>query len=347
MPEFQHPLVLWLLLPLVVGLVWRWLSKPAGIAVSSTKHFCPSPARSFLTARHFLLGIEALAAAGFISALSRPQQGVELMPSEREGTDIILTLDYSNSMDAFDPDPSWPEGRIRAAIIDKTLKDRLGVARDQIARFVRRRSGDRIGLVIFGVDAYVACPPTLDHDFIVSQVDMLDNALLERGERGTNIAGGIATSVNSLLNEKKKNSEDNRRTIILITDGDHTVADEVFTPLDAARAARDNNIVIHSVGIGSDTPYRTGWLKSARASIRFDTRNMEKIASIANGRFFRAKDNQGFEDVMDTIDTLETRTRVHPALVYQRDLYRYFLIPATIRLLLSFILRKTLLLELS
>ena len=134
MPEFQHPLVLWLLLPLVVGLVWRWLSKPAGIAVSSTKHFCPSPARSFLTARHFLLGIEALAAAGFISALSRPQQGVELMPSEREGTDIILTLDYSNSMDAFDPDPSWPEGRIRAAIIDKTLKDRLGVARDQIAQ---------------------------------------------------------------------------------------------------------------------------------------------------------------------------------------------------------------------
>ncbi|MGJ8697962.1 MAG: VWA domain-containing protein [Verrucomicrobiaceae bacterium] len=342
MPDFQHPLVLWLLLPLAAGLIWRWLSPPAGVAVSSTTHFRPDAAGKRWTSRHFLLLLETLAAAGFIVALARPQQGVEIMPVTREGTDIILSLDYSNSMDAYDPPSSMSIRDIQDAIQTGDLVDRLGVARQQIARFVKRRSGDRIGLVIFGVDAFVACPPTLDHDFLVAQVDQLNNSLLDRHERGTNIAGGIATSINALQNET-----DTKRTIVLITDGDHTVKDEVFSPVEAAQAARDEGITIHTVGIGSDDPYRTGWLKSAGASIRFDTRNLERIASIANGRFFRAKDTQGFEDVMDTIDALETTSRVHPALVFQRDLYPYFLIPAAILLFLSFILRKTLLLELS
>ncbi|MEJ6560591.1 MAG: VWA domain-containing protein [Akkermansiaceae bacterium] len=342
MPEFQHPLLLWLIPILLGGLIWRWFSKPAGIAVSSAKHFRPSPAGKFFTSRHFLLGLETLAAVAFTVALARPQQGVELMPSEREGTDIIISLDYSNSMDAYDPDPTWSDRQIRNAIADGVLKDRLGVARDQVARFVRRRSGDRIGLVIFGVDAYLLCPPTLDHDFLVGQVDQLSNELLSRSDRGTNIAGGIATSINSFAKKTET-----RRTIVLITDGDHTVNDEVFTPVSAARAAREKDITIHTVGIGSDKPYRTGWLASAQASIRFDTRNLERIASISQGRFFRAKDNQGFEEVMDTIDSLETTSRIHPALVFERDLYPYFLIPGAILLILAFILRKTLLLELS
>ncbi len=342
MPEFQHPLVLWLLPVLLGGLLCRWFSQPAGIAVSSTKHFRPTPAGKFLTARHFLLGLETLAAIAFVIALARPQQGVELMPSEREGTDIIIALDYSNSMDAYDPPPAWSDPQVREAIKDDLLKDRLAVARDQVARFVSRRSGDRIGLVIFGVDAYPASPPTLDHDFVVAQVNQLNNSLLARHERGTNIAGGIATSINTLVKES-----DNRRTIILITDGDHTVEDEVFTPVSAARAAREKGITIHTVGIGSAKPYRDGWLATAQATIRFDTKNLERIASITKGRFFRPTDNQGFEEVMDTIDSLETTTRVHPALVFQRDLYPYFLIPGAILLILSFILRKTLLLELS
>ena len=264
------------------------------------------------------------------------------MPSEREGTDIVIALDYSNSMDAYDPDPTWSDNQIRRAISNGVLKDRLGVARDQVARFVRHRSGDRIGLIIFGVDAYVASPPTLDHDFLVGQVDLLNNALLGTHERGTNIAGGIATSINTLVKET-----DNRRTIVLITDGDHTVEDEVFTPVSAARAAREKGITIHTVGIGSDKPYVDGWLERAGASVRFDTRNLERIASITQGRFFRPKDNQGFEEVMDTINRLETTSRVHPALVFQRDLYPYFLIPGVILLIIAFLLRKTLLLELS
>ncbi|MGC6427265.1 MAG: VWA domain-containing protein [Akkermansiaceae bacterium] len=342
MPDFQHPLVLWLLLPLLSGLVWRWLTQPAGIAISATEHFRADAKQQFFTARSLLLLLETLAAVGFIVALSRPQQDVELMPTTREGTDIIICLDYSNSMDAYDPDPALSTRDVQEGIARGEIVDRLGVARQQVARFISRRSGDRIGLVIFGVDAFVASPPTLDHDFVLAQIDQLNNSLLYRHERGTNIAGGIATSINALLGES-----DSRRTIVLITDGDHTVDDEVFTPTTAAEAARKKDIVIHAVGIGSDNPYRDRWLKSASAIVRFDTRNLEKVASIAGGRFFRAKDNQGFEEVMDTIDALETTSRIHPALVYQRDLYPYFLIPGTLLLGLSLLLRKTLLLELS
>ena len=339
---FAHPHVLWLIIPLLGGVIWRWSSTPAAIAVSSTRHYTTAPKTKYFAPRHILLALEALAALGFVIALARPQRDVELVPITKEGTDIMLVLDYSNSMDAYDPDPSMSISAVREGIRAGTIKDRLGVARDQIARFVKRRSGDRIGLVIFGVEAYPAVPPTIDHDFLIATVNQLDNDILVRAERGTNIAGGISAGIISLLN----NSEA-RRTIVLITDGDHTVDDPVFTPTSAAQAARDKDITIHTVGIGSDEPYLTGFLETAGAPIRFDTRNLEKIASITNGRFFRAKDNKGFEEVMDTIDALETTSRQRPAIVFQADLYPRFLIGGVILLALAFILRQTLLREIS
>lgn len=338
---FAHPHLLWLIIPVLAGVIWRWLSVPAAIAVSSTRHYTSAPKRKYFAPRHLLLALEALAAISFIVALSRPQRDVELIPVTKEGIDIMLVLDYSNSMDAFDPEPSLDLFSIREGIATGAIKDRLGVARDQIARFVKRRSGDRIGLVIFGVEDYPAVPPTGDHDYLIAFVNQLQNDLLTRTDRGTNIAGGISAGVNAL-----KNNE-GRRTMILITDGDHTVDDPVFTPVGAAKAARDQGITIHTVGIGSDRPYLNGWLAGAGAPIGFDTRNLERIAATTNGRFFRAKDNKGFEEVMDTIDALETTSREHPALVYQADIYPKLLYLGIALLSLSLILRHTLLREIS
>lgn len=339
---FAHPYVLWLLIPILGGLVWRWFTLPASIAVSSTEHYTSATASKFFAPRHLLLLLEVLAAVAFVVALARPQSDVELVPMTLEGTDIMLVLDYSNSMDAFDPESSMDDFTVREAIRSGRLKDRLGVARDQIARFVKRRSGDRIGLVIFGVDAYPAVPPTTDHDYLIAFVNQLENSLLDMSERGTNIAGGISAGINSL-----KDYTETRRTMVLITDGDHTVDDEVFTPVSAAEAAKKQDIVIHTVGIGSDDPFLLGPLSRMGATIRFDTRNLQKIAAITGGRFFRAKDNKGFEEVMDTIDALETTSRQHPALVYQRDLYPNLLYIGIASLALAFLLRHTLLREIS
>ena len=340
MPEFAHHFVLWLILPLLLGVAWRWFSTPASIAVSSTKHYTNAPAPKYFAPWHILLILEALAAIAFIIALSRPQQGIEVAPEEQEGTDIMLVLDYSNSMDAYDPDPTLSEASVRRMVDEGTIKDRLGVACDQIRRFVERRSGDRIGLVIFGVKAYLMCPPALEHDYLIAQVDQLYGALLATHERGTNIAGAIGAGVNAL-----DNHSESRRTMILITDGDHTVDDDVFSPSEAAEVARDKDVTIHTVGIGSDTPYLGTQLRRMGASIQFDTRNLQKIAATTNGRFFRAKDNQGFEEVMDTIDALETTSQIHQAVVHERDLYPYFLIGGALLLSTAFLLRHTLLRE--
>ena len=339
---FAHPHVLWLWLPLIGGLIWRWFSVPASIAVSSTQHYTGDTSQKFFTPRHILLLLEVLAASAFIVSLARPQSDVELMPSIKEGTDIMLVLDYSNSMDAFDPDSSMDDDAVAKAIREGRIKDRLGVARDQIIRFIKRRSGDRIGLVIFGHNGYPAVSPTPDHDYLIAYVNQLENSLLYSNERGTNIAGGISVGIEAL-----KEHNETRRTMVLITDGDHTVTDEVFTPVTAAEAARSQDITIHTVGIGSDDPYLLDKLARIGALIRFDTRNLEKIAAITNGRFFRAKDTQGFEEVMNTIDALETTSKKTPALVYQRDLYPNILLAGILALALAFILRHTLLREIS
>lgn len=339
---FAHPHVLWLLIPLTGGLIWRWLDTPASIAVSSTSHYTKKAPPRYFAPRHLLLSLEALAAAAFIVALARPQTDVELMPVTKEGTDIMLVLDYSNSMDAFDPPSSMVDSTVRQAIADGRLKDRLGVARDQINRFIQRRSGDRIGLVIFGHQGFTAVSPTPDHDYLTAYVRTLQNSLLSQAERGTNIAGGISEAINAL-----KDFTETRRTIVLITDGDHTVPDPVFTPTEAAEAAKKKDITIHTVGIGSDDPFLLSDLARMGATIRFDTRNLENIAAITGGRFFRAKDNKGFEEVMNTIDSLEKTSKQRPALNYQRDLYPNLLTAGLTSLTAAFLLRHTLLREIS
>lgn len=339
---FANPHTLWLLIPLLAGLIWRWFSIPASIAVSSTDHYTKAAPPKYFAPRHILLLLEVLSAAAFIVALARPQSGVEIVPINKEGTDIMLALDYSNSMDAFDPPKSMPDATVRRAIAEGRLKDRLGVARDQINRFVERRSGDRIGLVIFGHNGFLAVEPTPDHDHLIGYVNQLENSLLGQSERGTNIAGGISQAIIGL-----KDYTETRRTIVLITDGDHTVNDAVYTPITAAEEAKKQDITIHTVGIGSDDPFLLGPLARMGATIRFDTRNLEKIAAITGGRFFRAKDTKGFEEVMNTIDSLEKTSRQTPAIIYQRDLYPNVLAAGLITLALGFIFRHTLLREIS
>ena len=345
MPDFNfaHPHVLWLLIPLAGGLIWRWLDTPASIAVSSTSHYTKAVASRYFAPRHILLFLEVLAATAFIVALARPQSDVEMVPVTKEGTDIMLVLDYSNSMDAFDPPKSVPDNTVLKAIREGRLKDRLGVARDQITRFIQNRPGDRIGLVIFGHEGFVAQPPTPDHNHLIAYVRTLENSLLNQSERGTNIAGGIVQGIKVL----KDFRETKRTVMVLITDGDHTVPDPVFTPAEAAKAAKKQNITIHTVGIGSDTPFLLDNLARMGATIRFDTRNLEKIAAITEGRFFRAKDNKGFEDVMSTIDNLEKTSKQTEALVYQRDLYSNILIAGLVSLGFGVLLRHTLLREIS
>lgn len=331
------PIALWLLPLLLAGLLWRWWHSPASLAFAATSLVAPGRAGGRFRHRALLL-LEGIACTCLIIALARPQQAIEIVPSTREGTDIMIALDYSNSMDAFDPPSEWDNDTIRKAINEDRLQDRLGVARQQIARFVQRRPDDRVGLVIFGHQSYAACPPTLDHDFLLAQVDQLANSLLGAYERGTCLAAGLAASIRLLDDDSER-----RRAILLITDGENTIRHPEFTPVEAAELARDRDIVIHTIGIGSNDPYIPAHLKSAMQNENFDTTALRNIAETAEGRFFRPTDNERFEAVMETIDALEKTSRVHPAVIYHRDHFMKPLQLGALFLLLSFVLPRSLL----
>jgi len=319
--------------------VWRWWRPPAALAYAATSLTGAKPKRAGLLRHRALLLLEALACASLIVALARPQRSIEVVPTTREGTDIIITLDYSNSMDAFDPPSEWDNETVRKAIVEQRIEDRLGVAREQIARFIQRRPNDRMGLVIFGHKSYVACPPTLDHDFLLAQVDQLTNSLLSMHERGTSLAAGLAASIRLLDDDEGER----RRAILLITDGNNTIPHPEFTPIEAAELAQARDIVIHTVGIGSDDPYIPKHLKQMMRDKSFDTTALKNIAETALGQFFRPTDNAGFEAVMETIDALEKTSRVHPAVIFQQDRFALPLRIGAGLLLLGFVLQRSLL----
>lgn len=336
MPEFAYPWILLLLIPVLALAIWRLRRPLPALSVSSVSLFNPNQRRLPLRFRvPFLL--ETLALIAFIFALARPQSLVEVVPTEREGIDIMLSLDFSNSMDIYDPGPEVGDDEAIEAIEAGELVDRLAVARTQIRRFVERRSGDRIGLVIFGIEGWTVSPPTLDHDYLLALLNQLENSILSPGERGTNIAAGIATAVDSL-----PESEEKRRCIILITDGAHQVQDPNFTPVSAAELAAERGIPVHTIGIGGEDPfaYQNTMLKNAGGT-EFETETIEMIAETTGGRFFRVRDESGFENVMDTIDRLETTTRIHPSVVYKSDLFPVPLLLGAISLGSAFFLGRT------
>lgn len=348
MTELAHPRLLWLLVPLLLGFVRAWCSRPPAIAVSSVAHFAPEGRRRWRSWRIPLV-LEVAAAAALIVALARPQASTTLVPEEKIGSDIVFSLDFSNSMDAFDPDPGMNEFLVDEAIAEGALLDRLGVARREIARFIEHRPNDRLGLVIFGVNGYVVSPPTLDHDYLLAQIEQLSNDILTGFERGTNIAAGIATAVEIFTGEERQEAgNDGRRTLLLITDGRNSIRDGQYTPLEAAGLAADAGITIHAVGIGSEEPYVPEGLRLPQSSsLAIDEQAMERLVSYTDGHFFRADDNAGFAEVMDRIDALERVERQHDRLIIRSDLFLPWILAGFALLVAATLLRNTWLLTVS
>ena len=169
----------------------------------------------------FAFTLLSLIVLAFVAA--RPTWVKSWAKKSSEGIDIVLALDVSESMDADDLPPS-----------------RILVAKQVIRDFIRRRTEDRIGLVLFGGEAVTKCPLTRDFDFLLSQVD---DVKLRELKQGTAIGNGLASSIARLRHSDAKN-----RVIILLTDGDSNVG--AINPITAANLARQEGIKIYTIGIG-------------------------------------------------------------------------------------------------
>lgn len=237
------------------------------------------------------------------------------------GRDLILTLDVSGSMKEYD----------FKAPGSRTLT-RLDAVKLVVSEFVKERIGDRIGLVIFGSHSYVQAPLTSDHGLLVQLINLLRVGVA--GD-GTAIGDGLGTSLNRL-----KDIEGSSKAIILLTDGANNSGQ--VNPLQAAKIAKQLDIKIHTIGIGSGRSRRQGSLSSIRgAQAEFDEPMLKEIASLTGGVYFNAKDLEGLKRVYDEIDSLENRATDEPQRQDFQELFAPYAFAAGCFLVLYLLLSET------
>ena len=333
--EFAYPWVLFflLLLPVFYMLERFWRRRPS-IIVSQTGPFAAVAHKRFLPT--FQEVCRLLAVTLIIVALARPRTGDEKIVIRAQGIDMILALDMSGSMRAYDVPKDMTDARkLLDAINSGSVKNRIEVAKKEIRRFIEKRPNDRIGLLGFADLAYSFAPPTLDHAWLLTQLDRLQPGMI--GD-ATGIASPIGSAVGRL-----KNSSVPRRVLVLFTDGANTAVNRL-TPEQAAKLAKDFDIIIHTVGIGSPSAYvldNTFGTRFIPAGGNFDEKLLRTVAEITGGSYFQADDAPALRKVMDEIDRMEKTTVEQPKYVEYREFAPKIALFAAGLLLLAFIAETT------
>ena len=225
---------------------------------------------------------------------ARPQK-ITIMQLPEESRNILLALDISRSMSARD---------FRAG---SGYASRLDAVKEVVSEFVKSRPYDRIGLVVFGSQAYLQAPLTLDHPIIEQILKRLRVGLA--GD-GTAIGDGLGLSVKRIESFKGDS-----RSIVLLTDGVSNSGK--VNPLKAAKVAKNLGIKVHTIGIGSNQPVSLqlgrGFFGGRSVNrVEYDEITLKEIADITGGVFFNASSLEGLSDVYQEIDKLETTSREEP-----------------------------------
>jgi Ca-activated chloride channel family protein len=262
-----------------------------------------------------------------IIALAGPSRVTRERVFTSRGIDIMFVIDISPSMAARD-------------FIDNS---RLESAQETILRFVDRRKNDPIGLAIFGSQAALRVPPTLDYDYLKQAVDGLQ--VLELGE-GTALGMGIALGALHL-----RNSTAREKVMVLLTDGESNAGE--ILPEAAARIAAEAGIRVYVIGIGSDrevllefTDPRTGKPYRATYQGSLEEDLLRGIAETTGGEYFTVTNPGSLNGVLLSIDSLErveTRLKVE---VRKEPVHRMFILLAFIMIFADYLIRKMLLREL-
>lgn len=322
--QFKDPW-LFLLLAIILLLIYRALkNRPATLHFSSLDSLrtLQRKGTEFLAATPLVL--RCLAIALLVIALARPQEGRKSTEILSAGVDILLAIDTSGSMSAKD--------------FEKNNQpiDRLTVVKDVVSEFIDSREFDRIGMVVFGEEAFTQCPLTLDHDILHSLLNKLEIGV---AGNATAIGPAIGVSVKRL-----KDLESKSKVIILLTDGRNTV--ETITPLQAAEIAKTYGIKIYTIGVGTKNraPFLSRTPFGQRMMMRdnsLDEDSMKKIAEQTGGQYFRATDVDSLKQIYAQIDSLEKSEVKWIDHSEYRELFPLFLIPALLLILIEIILTRT------
>jgi Ca-activated chloride channel family protein len=305
--QFAHPwvLALLLLLPLLAYLRGHW-GKAAAIQYSGLGLFGTLARGRKVQPGGWLSALRYLALFCFVLALARPQKVDSSTQVQESGIDMMLAIDLSPSMEALD--------------YHKENGDeisRVEVVRETVGSFIQGRPNDRIGMVVFAGDAYLMSPLTLDHAWLLQNVDRLQVGLA--GD-ATAIGSALAACANRLRDQPGKS-----KIIVLLTDGANNAGK--ITPFAAAEAAHALGIKIYTIGAGSADvakfPVHDVFGRVTYTTIPVDIDNdaLQKIADIGGGKFFRAADYDTLKHVYKEINQLETSKA---AIKYFHHVKEYF-----------------------
>tara|TARA_B100001287_G_scaffold275714_1_gene284140 strand:- start:1366 stop:2208 length:843 start_codon:yes stop_codon:yes gene_type:complete len=218
-----------------------------------------------------------------VIAIARPQSSTKWEESTTEGIDIIISMDISGSMLAEDLKPN-----------------RLESSKNVAMSFISKRINDRIGLTIFSGESFTQCPLTTDHNVLINLFKDVKSGMIEDG---TAIGMGLANAVNRL-----KESNAISKVVILLTDGVNNSG--TIAPITAAEIAKKFGIRVYTIGIGSEGyapyPFQTPFgIQYQDVEVKIDEKTLQDIATITDGKYFRAKNNSTLKKVYEDIDLLE------------------------------------------
>jgi Ca-activated chloride channel family protein len=299
---FVQPWLLLLLLAIPLLAYFRGKSGPAAaLTFSSTTALGSLGKTSAARAGAFLRSLFLLGLALLGIAMARPQLGKSLTQVEASGIDIMLVLDVSQSMLTKD----FSVGGDRAT--------RIEAIREVTRQFIEARPNDRIGIIAFAGHPYVISPMTLDHEWLLQNLERVRTGMVEDG---TAIGSGIASAANRLRDKASKS-----RVIVLLTDGENNAGK--IPPATAAEAVKALKIRFYAIGAGingiapapvfnplTGKPYTdmVGNIMYQNQRVQFNEAGLKEVARIADGQFFRATDTKSLEQIFHDIDKLEKTT---------------------------------------
>lgn len=226
-----------------------------------------------------------------VGAAARPQWLGDALPTASSGRDMMLAVDLSGSME------------FRDMQLDGHLVNRLTLVKELLGDFIERRRGDRLGLVLFGSQAYVQAPLTHDRQAIAQ---WLEESFIGLAGRETAIGDAIGLSIKRLQAEPAQS-----RVLVLISDGANTAGS--VSPLRAARLAAEHQIRIFTIGIGADIAPQGSAFSfiglQSDPSIELDEASLREIAQLTGGEYFRARSADDMQAIYQRLDQLEPALR--------------------------------------
>lgn len=314
-----------LLLPVIYWFYNRAQKGKASFQISTIELFKPWAGRGKVQLVKINTLLLFVSLALMIVALARPQTRDEKVKRTLDGLDIVIVLDISDSMLIEDMKPT----------------NRLESAKETIANFIKQRTSDRIGIVIFAGEAFTLVPPTLDYQLISERIAQIKTAQTARIKDGTAI--GVATAAGAA---RLKDSQAKERVMIFLTDGENNSG--MIDPETGLEIAKGYGIKIYSIGIGKSGPTRLPIYtndmfgnKVKRYQPFESTVNDELLglmASSTGGKYFRATREDSLSGVFNEINSLETTKIEDQKYVRYNEFFYLFLIWGIILFLVNRIL---------